>query len=398
MNILVISNALPFPPHDGSRLILFNLLKQLSSRHNIDLIAFLDDPSSAKYKEKIAPYCNNLSTVLTKQSYSVFNKVLYHLSLTPYIVTKRYSQRMAEQVKNEISQRKYELIHFDGFTMLPYGLGVRSIPKIAYVVDAVSLYFQRNFDRESHFTKKISYIVEFLRMRRYEQKIYRQFDRCIVVSETDKAALQKSCPDARFDVIPNGVDTSYFKPEEKEKFPTLLFSGNMDYPPNVQAVVWFVRNVLPKIINVFPDVKLYVVGRNPSSELDFLKDDVRITVTGFVHDIRPFLDQASVYICPMLSGTGIKNKLLEAMAMGKAIAASPLSLEGVPGVRENGCLLVADTGREFSDVTIELLQNSGLRSKLGQKARKFVIENYSWKASANQLERIYAEAISGYGK
>lgn len=393
MNILVVSNSLPFPPHDGSRLILFNLLKHMSYCHNVDLIAFLDNPDLEKYSEKISPYCNALSTVLMRQQYSFLNKALYHLSAAPYIVVKRYSKCMEELIQQKMAQKKYDIIHFDGFTMLPYGLPIKTVPKIAYVIDAVSLYLKRNFIHEKRLHKKISYIVEFFKMRRYERKVYQRFDRCIVVSEIDKTDLEQRCPDIKINVVPNGIDTVYFRPSAKEEFPTLLFLGNMDFPPNVHAVLWFVQNVLPKVRNVFPDLKLYVVGRNPSSELKCLKEDSRIIVTGFVEDVRSYFDRASVFVCPMVSGTGIKNKLLEAMAMEKPIVASSLSIQGIPDAEDKNCLLTANTVSEFSDRIADLLNSNIYRQELGLQARKFVLNNYSWKKSADLLEKIYWEAI-----
>lgn len=394
MNVLVISNTLPFPLHDGSKLTLFNLLKHLTFRHDVDLIAFLENKDSEKYLEKISSYCNNLSTVLTRQQQSFLSKTLYHLSTTPYNVAKRYSKHMEELTRSKIAKRKYDIIHFYGFEMLPYGLRLQDIPKVAYVIDAVSLYFRRNFVTEKRLSKKFSYFIEFVKMRRYERNNYGKFERCVVVSETDKIALQQSCPDARIGVIPNGVDTEYFMPTHaKEVSPSLLFSGNMDFPPNVHAVLWFVNKVLPKVREIFPDVKFYIVGRNPSSEIDHLKYDKHIIVTGFVKDIRPYFDQATIYVCPMVSGTGIKNKLLEAMAMGKPIVASSLSIQGISDAEDTNCLLTANTVSEFSDRITDLLNSSIYRQELGLQARKFVLNNYSWKKSADLLEKIYWEAI-----
>lgn len=394
MNVLVISNTLPFPLHDGSKLTLFNLLKHLTFRHDVDLIAFLENKDSEKYLEKISPYCNNLSTMLTRQQHSFLSKTLYHLSITPYNVVKRYSKYMEELTRSKIAKRKYDIIHFHGFETLPYGLSIQGIPKVAYVIDAVSLYFRRNFVTEKRLIKKFSCFIEFVKMRRYERNNYGKFEQCAVVSETDKIALQQSCPDARVSVIPNGIDTEYFMPTHaKEVSPRLLFSGNMDFPPNVHAVLWFVNKVLPKIREIFPDIKFYIVGRNPSSEIEHLKYDKNIIVTGFVKDIRSYFDQATIYVCPMVSGTGIKNKLLEAMAMEKPIVASSLSIQGIPDAEDKNCLLTANTVSEFSDRIADLLNSNIYRQELGLQARKFVLNNYSWKKSADLLEKIYWEAI-----
>lgn len=394
MKILIVSNSLPFPPHDGVKLIAFNLLKSLSKRHDIDLIAFLDHPNFARHEKEVSQFCNNVYTLLDRQKYSKFNKAVYHLSLDPYSVVKRYSKNMAELVNVKIKKGEYDILHFHTPGMLPYGLKNQKIPKIAFIADAVSLYYQRNFSYEKRFGKKIAYLIEFLKMKRYERRIYRKFERCVVVSEVDRIILQQNCPGAKIRVVPNGVDTEYFNPTSgEEEFPSLLFSGNMDFPPNVHAVLWFVNKVLPKVREIFPDIKFYIVGRNPSSEIDHLRYDKNIIVTGFVKDIRSYFDQATIYVCPMVSGTGIKNKLLEAMAMEKPIVASSLSIQGIPDAEDKNCLLTANTVSEFSDRITNLLNSNIYRQELGLQAKKFVLNNYSWKKSAGLLEKIYWEAI-----
>lgn len=394
MKILIVSNSLPFPPYDGNKLTLYNLLKTISAHHNIDLVSFLDHPDSAIHKGIVNQYCDNISTVLAKQEHSILSKVFYHLLPYPYAVAKKRSGEMDKLIKSKIRSKQYDIIHFNNFEMLPYGLGIQGIPKVAYVIDAVSLYFRRNFVTEKRLIKKFSCFIEFVKMRWYERNNYGKFERCVVVSETDKIALQQSCPDARIGVIPNGIDTEYFMPTHaKEVSPSLLFSGNMDFPPNVHAVLWFANKVLPKVREVFPNIKFYIVGRNPSSEIEHLKYDENIIVTGFVKDIRPYFDQATIYVCPMVSGAGIKTKLLEAMAMEKPIVASSLSIQGIPDAEDKNCLLTANTVSEFSDRIADLMNSNIYRQELGLQARKFVLNNYSWKMSADLLEKIYWEAI-----
>lgn len=399
MNILIISNALPFPLHDGDRLILFNLLKNLSKFHQIDLLTFLDQPNSEKYNEIVKPYCRNLVTMSTRDYYSPLNKAFCHLSLYPYSVIKKFSEQMGGLVKSMVEKNEYDIIHFHHLETLLYGLNIDNVPKIAYVIDAVSLYLHRNYHAEKRLYKKFSYFLEFIKMKRYEKRIYPKFDRCVVVSETDRLALEHNCPGAKIVTIMNGVDTEYFNSTtQEEECPSLLFSGNMDYPPNVHAALWFLEKVWPRVKATFPGVKIYLVGRNPSPELKRFKEDSRIIITGFVEDVRPYFDRATIYVCPMLSGTGIKNKLLEAMAMGKAIIASSMSLQGISDVIDRNCLLIADTPSSFSEKIIELLKNRNYRNQLGIRAREFVVNRYSWKSSANVLEQTYLDAIDKFKK
>jgi len=389
VNILIISNSLPFPPHDGSRLALLNLLRNFSSSNRIDLITLIDDAHSESDIEMVAPLCSNLTTVEAKTRNNILNKVICNLSADPYNIVWRYSRDMALSLRHRLKEKRYDVLTFYGVSSAQYGIAIQGIPKIAYEIDAGSLYFRRNFYHETSLHRKLFYLSEHLKNMRYERRIYPNFDRCIVVSEIDKAALLKVCPTAKIDVIPNGIDTDYFRPDHREEFPLLLFSGNMDYPPNIHAALWFYRKVFSTVAKEFPGVRLCLAGRNPSKKLDFLRKDHRIIITGFVEDIRPWFDKASLCVCPMVSGTGIKNKILEAMAMEKAIAATSLSLDGIPGPLD--FVLNADTPEEFSKLIIKALRNSALRKNLGKLGREFVLKNHKWQSSAERLENIYAE-------
>jgi glycosyltransferase involved in cell wall biosynthesis len=283
--------------------------------------------------------------------------------------------------------------------MLPYGLSIQTIPRVAFVLDAVSLYFRRNLKSEKNLSKKISYFNEFVKMRMYEKRIYNRFERCVVVSKIDKIALQRHCSGAKISVMPVGVDTEYFNATpEREDFPSLLFSGNMDFPPNVHAVLWFVKKVWPDVKKSCPNIKLYIAGRNPSTALNHLRNDSQIIITGFVEDIRPYFDRATIYVCPMVSGAGMKDKLLEAMAMRKAIVASPLSIQGIPDVEEKKCVVIAKDNDEFAGSIIKLLKSPAYREGLESNARNFVKENYSWKNSTKILEQVYEQAIYEFKK
>lgn len=397
MDVLIVSNSFPYPPYDGSKLALFNLIKNLAPRHDIDLIAFFDQQELAVNEEKIVKYCKNCDIVLSKERYSKFEKALFNLSWRPYIVVKKFSKRMNELVKVRISNKHYDIIHFDGFGMLPYGLSIDKIPRIAFVLDAVSLYFRRNIFTEKKLNKKLSYLSEFLKMKMYEKRLYDKFERCVVVSKVDKSALQRNCPGARISVVPVGVDTKYYAPTPgRERFPSILFSGNMDFPPNVHAVLWFVQNVWPSLKEKCSNLKFYIAGRNPSPAITRLRDDKQIKITGFVEDIRPFFDRTTVYVCPMISGAGMKNKLLEAMAMKKAIVASPLSIQGISDVEKENCLIIAKDPNEFTEQVFRLLENHDHRRQLESNARTFVKDNYSWKTSADKLAQVYQRTIYEY--
>ena len=397
MNILMVSSSLPYPPNDGERSTLLNLLKELAQRHRISILSFIDQPDLEKHKEEVEQYCDKVCTLLAEQECSSMKKVLYHLSMYPYSVVRKYSKAMEELVRKSIQTEHYDVVHFGGVGVLPYGLRIQTTPRVAFVHDAVALYYYRNMCAEKRLVKKGFYLIEYQKMKRYERTVYQMFDRCMVVSERDKAALQQHCANAKISVVPIGVDADYFSAAKGgEDFPSLLFSGNMDYPPNVHAVMWFEQRVLRLVKQKYPDIKFYIVGRNPSKELGYLRKDEHIIITGYVEDIRAYFDKATVFVCPMISGTGMKIKLLEAMSMGKAIVASTLSLEGIAAVKGRSCLVAADTAEEFYNGIVKVIEKKNYRKKLERMARKCVMENYRWKDSAELLENIYAEVVDNF--
>lgn len=389
MHVLIVSNSLPFPPHDGSRVILFNLLKHLASSITVDLLTLLDPNHSRNDIRNIAPLCNTLTTLPAQSRCPFSKKIAYNLSNKPYNVISRYNHRIAKSLSLMLRRTKYDALVFYGVSSSLYGMAIEGIPKVLYEIDAGSLYFLRNFFNDPSLYHKVFYLLEHIRYRRYERMIYSHFDKCIVVSETDKRALKKICPSAKIEVIPNGIDTDFFRPTHREIHPSLLFTGNMDYPPNIHGALWFYHKVLPRIKARFPQVTFNLVGKNPIRHLTSLKIDSKVNITGFVPDIRPWFDKASLYICPMVSGTGIKNKVLEAMAMEKTIVATSLSLDGIPEPAD--FVLRADTPNDFSNSAIKALEDCNLRNRLGKMGRAFVLNNHSWKSCSERFERILVD-------
>lgn len=389
MHVLIVSNSLPFPPHDGSRVILFNLLKHLSSSITVDLLTLLDPNHSYNDIQNIAPFCNTLTTLPAQSPAPFSKKIAFNLSSKPYNVVSRYNHRMARSLSLMLRRTNYDALIFYGVSSSLYGTAIDSIPKIAYEIDAGSLYFVRNFFRDPSLYRKVFYLLEHIKYRRYERMIYPQFDKCIVVSQTDKRALKKICPSAKIEVIPNGIDTNFFRPTHREIHPSLLFTGNMDYPPNIHGALWFYHKVLPRIVARFPQVTFNLVGKNPIRHLTSLKADSKVNITGFVPDIRPWFDKASLYICPMVSGTGLKNKLLEAMAMEKAIVSTSLGLDGIS--EPTDFVLRADNPNDFSNSVLNALEDSNMRNHLGKMGRAFVLNNHGWRSSADRFERILVD-------
>jgi glycosyltransferase involved in cell wall biosynthesis len=232
------------------------------------------------------------------------------------------------------------------------------------------------------------------RVRRFESVEYARFRRIVVVSDPDRAALATLCPTATISVIPNGVDADHFRPNGRRAAePRLVFTGVMSYAPNVAAAEFLSREVFPRVRAAVPDATLALVGRSPSPRVAALAEIPGVDVTGEVPDIRPWLTSSRVYVCPMVSGTGIKNKLLEAMAGGLPCVATPLSLQGL-GVRDGHEVAVADDAAGLARHAVRLLADGEAAEQLGQAARAYVRRHHDWRTVARSYEGVYQSVVS----
>jgi len=221
----------------------------------------------------------------------------------------------------------------------------------------------------------------------------------VAVSEADRAALQRLVPGLDVTIVPNAVDVATYTSNDIQpsRLPprSLIFTGKMDFRPNVDAVLWFCQEVLPQIRRKLPDARFYIVGQSPHRRVLRLADDPAVTVTGYVDDVRSYIAGACVYVVPLRIGGGTRLKVLEAMAMGKPIVSTSLGCEGFEGLETGQELSLADTQDDFAQRVIELLGDASRREKLGQAARRFVEQRYDWRLIVPRLEQIYEKLDVG---
>lgn len=262
--------------------------------------------------------------------------------------------------------------------------------KVLDMHDVLSDYEYRAMEAVSRPSHRFHAWMEWQKMRVYERRQVRKFDHCLVVSETDLLSLQKLAPDVRATVIPNGVDTEYFRPVG---CPTggenIVFVGSMNFQPNIEAVLWFYRSILPLIRDRIPKVHFTIVGWQPPKEIIDLGDDPAITVTGTVDDVRPYIDEAAVFVVPLRLGSGTRLKILDAWSMGKAVVSTNVGAEGLPVQPEENILLADDAG-SFASAVVRLLDNGPLRERLGKNGRELVLAQYAWDTIAGRLDSVYS--------
>ncbi len=269
------------------------------------------------------------------------------------------------------------------------GLDIR-IPKLLVCLDIDSLIARRRADLQTRFGHRLAAWVEWQKLRRYERQIAGIYGNCVTVSEEDRAALRSLAPAARTWVVPNGVDPAYFHRADpsREEAGSLVFTGTMFWEPNVDAMISFCADILPRIRRQHPKVRMTIVGAEPSQAVRGLAAHDGVIVTGTVEDVRPYIAAASVYVVPLRNGGGTRLKILEAMAMGKAVVSTSVGCEGLR-VSKDRELVVADGSEALAEAVCRLLEDPAERQALGETARRAVMDRYDWRIIARQQDAVY---------
>ncbi|MCU0489853.1 MAG: glycosyltransferase family 4 protein [Anaerolineales bacterium] len=252
---------------------------------------------------------------------------------------------------------------------------------------------QAAMQQETRLTHRLQTALDLRKVPGYERQALQRFDGLLAISEQEAGTLSRLAPKARLCLAPNGVDCDYFSPRQallREDQPAgqILYLGTMSYLPNIDAVQYFSAQILPLIRQNYPQVVFQVAGRDPAPELRTLTKDPYIQVSGFVEDIRPSLASCSVFVVPLRAGAGTRLKILEALAMGKAVVSTTIGAEGLNVTHEEN-ILIADQPAEFARQTVRLLAEPELRNRLGQAGRRLVERQYSWGKIAAGVGQLY---------
>ena len=405
MRILFLTPQLPYPPQKGTALRNWGLIAGLSPRHHVSLLSFLSPGQDPQPAPPLSAACARVETV--PQPTRPLSRRLRDLALTrqPDMALRLASQAYARRLADWLVRESFDIVHVEGIELAPYLDVIEAArPQPLVVFDDHNCEYllqQRVFLTDLRVPARwlgAAYsFVQWRRLRRYEAQVCRRAGRVLAVSDADAAALQKLVPGLDVTVIPNGIDTQVYTPTLPRSHtlippyphtPTLVFTGTMDFRPNVDAVLWFAREVLPRVQAAVTEVHFFVVGQRPHRRLDVLRGNPAVTLTGWVEDTRPYIAQAAVYVAPLRMGGGTRLKLLEAMAMGKAVVTTRLGAEGYP-VADGRELLLVDTPADFAATVVALLRAPERRIELGRTARAFVEQRYDWRVIVPRVEMVY---------
>jgi glycosyltransferase involved in cell wall biosynthesis len=271
-----------------------------------------------------------------------------------------------------------------------------NVPVVLFEHNVEYLIWKRLGMLERNPLKKTLLAIEWRKVRAKEAQFCRAANLTIAVSEEDRQRLAALAPGAKTAAISTGVDTRYFQPDSRARIPhRLVFSGSMDWHPNEDAVIYFGETILPRIRAQIPDVSFAIVGRNPTQKLRDAAGRLGMIVTGTVEDVRPYLDEASVYVVPLRAGSGTRMKIFEALAMAKPVVSTTVGAEGLSLTHQKE-FIAADDPQQFADAVVLLLHNDTQRGLLGQTGRALVEERYSWDQVARQFEALCEEIVPSH--
>jgi glycosyltransferase involved in cell wall biosynthesis len=394
MNILFLSTENPYPADGGHHLRTFNVLKILASRHKIYFVGFAQDKSEFKYIPEIKKFCETVD--IYKVSETGYNKTFFMLacknvfSKQPLIAQRYFIPEARKRIKQILVDGSIHLVHMDMLALGLYKGILKDTPVILTNHNVESLRIYRWMQIEKNLFIRCFLFYQYLKLRAFEQRICPEFDRCIVVSEYDRNYLKNLCGVDNFVVIPNGVDVRYFKPETGEvKGDHLVWVGGMTGPYNSDAVDFFIEKIWSLIKYKVPGATIDFAGGGPTQTLrNKALEDKSIHVLGFVPDIRPIVQRASVFIAPIRIGSGTKIKVLNAMAQAKPVVATTTAAEGIDVTPEENILIADDPG-EFAKKVIYLLSHEEIARKMGEKAREMMEKKYSWDVISENIHRTY---------
>ena len=379
----------------------YNLIRYLSDRgHQVTVATLWSSADEENDIHAIRPHCKEVVGESISRLRSYANSIIALPTRTPLQAVYSWSPSFAAQLAKLVSANKFDIIHFEHLRSVKYGIYLLNqypdLPIVWDSVDCISLLFRWASQQSQSIFGRLITRLELKRTERFEGHLINRFNQILVTSPLDKQALSKLGSDGNrsnnITVLTNGVDLNYFHPLQNDlRAPaTLVVSGKMSYHANITMVLYLVRKIMPYVWDSRPDVRLQIVGKDPSSEIKALGSQTGVEVIGSVPDLRPYLQHATIAVTPILYGVGIQNKVLEAMACATPVVATPQAVSAI-NVNDRQNVFVEQEPAAFAKAILMLLSDPEKRQRIGNAGYKFVKKHHQWSGIAADLEKIYQE-------
>ncbi|MFZ6843193.1 TIGR03087 family PEP-CTERM/XrtA system glycosyltransferase [Undibacterium sp. RuTC16W] len=388
--LLLLVHRIPFPPNKGDKIRSYHLLKHLAKKYQVHLACFIDDANDIQHIDTVKQWCGDTHFESLNPATAKIASLTALLSDRPLSLDYYRSKAMQDWVNTTVSKHQIDKLVVFSSVMAQFAEQMSTLTRVIDFVDIDS-------DKWRQYAEKKSFPMSWLYRREgrcllhYERRIARECDASLFVSEAEADLFRQLAPESADTIgfFNNGVDTEYFSPEHSLDNPyhaqdlVIVFTGAMDYWPNIDAVTWFAQAIFPLIRHKHPDALFYIVGTRPAEQVKALAQLPGVRVTGSVPDVRPYLAHAKVAVAPLRIARGIQNKVLEAMAMAKTVIVSPQALEGIDAAIDEE-LILAEDENGFADAVSIALEKTN--TALEKAARLRVITRYNWDANLQKVD------------
>ena len=400
MKILMVSSYLPYPLFSGGHIRLYNLIKLLSKKHEITLVCEKRDYQGKMEIDEMKKFCKKVIVVPRKKQWSATNIIKTGLSFSSFLITGHTSFEMKKEIKTEIVESEFDLIHIETSYVMQ-NIPSTYLPMVLAEHNVEYLVYKRFADKTPLLLKPLLYF-DVLKLKGWEEKMWRRVTKLVAVSETEKKIMEKKRKDVI--IVPNGVDIDKFKPtnnkvENKSSEKRILFIGEFKWVQNIDAIEWIIKEIWPKLIREFVPamndlgLKLWVVGRTiPDKVRKLTRDSNIIFDENAPKETELIYRKSDLLIAPIRIGGGTSFKILEGMASGVPVLTTALGNEGI-GAKDGEEILVANDSNDFAKKISNVLSDRNLHSTLSKNARRFIEEKYDWRKIVERLESVYRSAI-----
>ena len=388
MHILILSPFLPYPPNWGFGKRVYHLMEVLSRSHSVSLLTYADD-RDAESIQALKAFCVDVHTV-PNRPWRFGKRIAQLLSVNSAKSCQRrtnYNLEMQQKLDELTRREPFDVIQIESSQMACFRFDRRSLLVLDEHNIEYELYY-RMYQSERSAARRLFSWLEYYKFRREEIASWQSVSGCVMSSRREMEILHALSPGTPATVVPNAVDTEFFMPGAGPVDPdAIVFTGLMSYRPNVDAAIFFVRDIMPRILAKRRSAMFYIVGGEAPPEVTRLAA-ANVVVTGSVDDVRPYVHRAAVFAVPLRMGSGTRLKVLEGLSMGKPMVSTSLGCEGidlVPGEH----LLIADDANSFADAVVDLMTRPEMAGRLGVEGRALMLRRYRWETATEELEAFY---------